>query len=109
MAAKASVEIHTTGNAGQGVINGVCIAQEELSVGAAATTTLAMSAQHRTDGATHVRVSSDDTAMYAAVGPVPDATLTAKGVNSSARVMVPAGASVELPMVQGDKVSVKAV
>ncbi len=110
MTAKCSIELRSTAQAGHGAINGRCIAQEELAVGAAATTTLVVSDDHKRDkGASHFRISTDDTAAYVAVGPVPNPDATAATHSTTARTMVPAGATVEVPATQGDKVAAKAV
>jgi len=60
-------------------------------------------------GKTIARVTTDDTACYLAVGTTPDCTRTTDNSASSARRFVGAGQSIDIAVLSGWKVSVKAV
>lgn len=89
-------------------INGSCQYQEALTIsGTAATMANAVTAGQVAAGACVARVAVD-TDCYAATGSAPDPTAATKTVTSSARRYVQAGSSIELLVVVGDKIAVKA-
>jgi hypothetical protein len=108
----ASVELGSVAFADRssGAINGVCHRQESLTIsGSEAELATAVTTAEVKAGVQVARIQTDDTACYAAIGSAPDTTATAKTAATSARRLVPAGGSIELPVVAGDLVAVKAV
>jgi hypothetical protein len=107
----ASVEIGTASlnRMGGAAIHGRCLQQESLAISASvATLATAVSAALDQAGACVARVTTDDTACYAAVGVTPDPTATTATAASSARRLVPAAGSIEMVIGIGEKVAVKA-
>lgn len=107
----ASVEIGTVvrGEGGSS-IHGLCLAQESLTVSGTTATLAAAVTQAQVDaGAKVFRVSTDDAACYVAVGSTPDPTAVSRTAATSARRLIPAGGTIEMPAQAGDKVAVRAV
>ena len=93
-----------------GAINGTCHRSEALTIsGTEAELATAVSTAEVQAGVCVARVQTDDTACYVAVGSAPDTTFTQKTSASSARRLIPAGGYIELQVIAGDKVAVKAV
>jgi hypothetical protein len=93
-----------------GAINGTCLRSEALAIsGSAATLAAAVSTEEIRAGVCVARVQTDDTACYVAVGSTPSPDAVVKTSATSARRLVPAGGYIELQVVAGDKVAVKAV
>lgn len=93
-----------------GAVNGLCHRSEALAIsGSAATLATAVTAHEVAAGVCVARVQTDDTACYVAVGSTPNPDATTRTSASSARRLLPIGAAIELSVVAGDKVAVKAV
>jgi hypothetical protein len=108
--ANASVEIGKVVHVPKEGIHGACLVQETLAIsGAAATLANAVTAAQVSAGAVVARITTDDTACYAATGTTPDPDAVTSSATTSARRLIPAGGTIELAVYAGDKVAVKAV
>lgn len=110
MTALASVELGGTARPdGSGSsINGECLRQETLAIsGSTATLATAVTPAEANAGVVVARIQTDDAACYVAIGETPDPTATTKSKATRARRLIPAGGSIELPIVVGEKVAVK--
>lgn len=108
--ATASVELGKVGfsDRDSSSINDTCIRSENLTIsGTQATSTTAVTAAELRNGMQIARVATD-TDCYVCVGSTPDTTAVAVTAATSARRLLSAGASIELPVAAGDKVAVKA-
>lgn len=102
----ASIEIGRAYEGQRSSINGPCRLQEQLTVTSGVTTTT--SAFSSIEPGLVARISTDDTGCYVAIGTTPDPTLTTESSGvSTARRWLPAAASIELPIGNGQKVAVR--
>lgn len=91
--------------AGNSPIHFKCAASEVLAISASQ----ANGAIVGGSGKTVARITTDDTACYLAIGTAPDCTLATASGASTARRYLPAARTIEIAMLSGWKVSVKAV
>lgn len=103
----ASIEIGRASQMQNSSINGDCRDAAELTVTSGVTNTTSAFTYTPEEPGLTVRIATDSTGCYVAVGTTPDPTATTKTSATTARRFLPAAASIELPFGNGMKVAVR--